>query len=265
MTKHVRDQNWFAVFLDFLIVVVGILIAFQITNWNEARSDARRGHAYVDRLIIEIEKDLTNLQGLLAYYDAVNASAERTVELLSQPAPKPEKLIIHAYRATEYSNFKARRATWDEIVSSGNMELLPPVITENSLSGYYDYGDTGLKLQGRMLDSDYRKRVRRIIPHKIQHSIRRCGDKVPHDQDAPALSIDCDMDATESELVDIAALLKNDPELLRDLRYQFSILGVIRGDLQSLIDGNLYGKNLSLEELIQALKESRSDSGREAR
>ena len=39
ITKHVKDQNWFAVCLDFCIVVVGILIAFQITNWSEARKD----------------------------------------------------------------------------------------------------------------------------------------------------------------------------------------------------------------------------------
>jgi len=35
MTKHVRDQNWFAVGLDFCIVLAGILIAFQITSWSE--------------------------------------------------------------------------------------------------------------------------------------------------------------------------------------------------------------------------------------
>ena len=37
ITEHVKAQNWTAVALDFVIVVVGILIAFQITNWNEAR------------------------------------------------------------------------------------------------------------------------------------------------------------------------------------------------------------------------------------
>lgn len=26
LTKHVKDQNWFAVALDFLIVVVGVFI-----------------------------------------------------------------------------------------------------------------------------------------------------------------------------------------------------------------------------------------------
>ena len=39
LTQHVKDQNWFAVALDFFIVLAGILIAFQITNWNEAKSE----------------------------------------------------------------------------------------------------------------------------------------------------------------------------------------------------------------------------------
>jgi hypothetical protein len=37
ITQHVKDQNWFAVGIDFVIVVAGILIAFQITNWSEER------------------------------------------------------------------------------------------------------------------------------------------------------------------------------------------------------------------------------------
>lgn len=39
ITKHVTDQNWFAVCIDFLIVVIGILIAFQITNWSDSQHE----------------------------------------------------------------------------------------------------------------------------------------------------------------------------------------------------------------------------------
>ncbi len=39
LTKHVIEQNWFAIVLDFVIVVLGILIAFQITNWSNSRQD----------------------------------------------------------------------------------------------------------------------------------------------------------------------------------------------------------------------------------
>ena len=55
ITKHVKDQNWFAVALDFFIVVVGILIAFQITNWNEERSNGQLRVSYLERL----QSDLT--------------------------------------------------------------------------------------------------------------------------------------------------------------------------------------------------------------
>jgi hypothetical protein len=39
ITKHVKDQNWFAVGLDFLIVVFGVFMGFQVQQWNEDFSD----------------------------------------------------------------------------------------------------------------------------------------------------------------------------------------------------------------------------------
>lgn len=39
LTKHVKDQNWFAVALDFMIVVLGVLLGMQFTNWNTSRGD----------------------------------------------------------------------------------------------------------------------------------------------------------------------------------------------------------------------------------
>ena len=35
VTEHVKSQNWFAVWLDFVIVVVGVFLGIQIGNWNE--------------------------------------------------------------------------------------------------------------------------------------------------------------------------------------------------------------------------------------
>jgi hypothetical protein len=52
--QHVRDQNWFAVGLDFLIVVVGVFIGIQVANWNDARRDRQSEAIYLERLSIEI-------------------------------------------------------------------------------------------------------------------------------------------------------------------------------------------------------------------
>ena len=54
ITKHVKEQNWFAVALDFFIVVLGILIAFQITEWNEARNNRVQELTYLERLSTDL-------------------------------------------------------------------------------------------------------------------------------------------------------------------------------------------------------------------
>ena len=58
ISKHVKDQNWFAVTLDFLIVVVCILIAFQITNWNEERGDRHREVQVLRDIATDIAADI---------------------------------------------------------------------------------------------------------------------------------------------------------------------------------------------------------------
>ena len=60
ITKHVKGQNWFAVALDFFIVVVGILIAFQITNWNEtreARSNLERAEMTLESEVFDLYRN----------------------------------------------------------------------------------------------------------------------------------------------------------------------------------------------------------------
>lgn len=58
LTKHVKDQNWFAVALDFVMVVVGILIAFQISNWGNARGDRRVYDEASERAMVELNRNL---------------------------------------------------------------------------------------------------------------------------------------------------------------------------------------------------------------
>lgn len=66
ISKHVKEQNWFAVALDFFIVIVGILIAFQISNWNETRLDQKAYEQAHDRMVIEAKNNIETLENTLA-------------------------------------------------------------------------------------------------------------------------------------------------------------------------------------------------------
>ena len=53
---HVEKENWFAVGIDFAIVVIGVFIGLQVANWNEARADRLRADRIKDRLIAEFQQ-----------------------------------------------------------------------------------------------------------------------------------------------------------------------------------------------------------------
>lgn len=54
--KHVADQNWFAVGLDVIVVIVGIFLGLQVQAWYEAREDREQELFYLHQLHEEIDE-----------------------------------------------------------------------------------------------------------------------------------------------------------------------------------------------------------------
>ena len=52
--EHVISQNWMAVALDFVIVVVGVVIGIEVANWNQARVEQQELSASLRNLAQEI-------------------------------------------------------------------------------------------------------------------------------------------------------------------------------------------------------------------
>lgn len=56
--KHLTDQNWFAVGLDVLVVITGIFLGMQVTNWNEDRKNIVEEQSYLERLLVDLDDSL---------------------------------------------------------------------------------------------------------------------------------------------------------------------------------------------------------------
>ena len=74
ITNHVNDQNWFAVGIDFVIVVVGVFIGIQVANWNAERAEFQKETDALIELRKEIEASIVATQAKAhAYQQATNA------------------------------------------------------------------------------------------------------------------------------------------------------------------------------------------------
>lgn len=58
LSKHVKNENWFAVSLDFVIVVLGVLLGLQAQQWLGTRNAAKDYKAAMSRLNVEIQANL---------------------------------------------------------------------------------------------------------------------------------------------------------------------------------------------------------------
>lgn len=65
--KHVSDQNWFAVIIDFLIVVVGIFVGLQVQQWSIKQADIKQERLYLKRILDDVDRSLEFNRGTLEY------------------------------------------------------------------------------------------------------------------------------------------------------------------------------------------------------
>ena len=65
--KHVKEQNWTAVVLDFVIVVLGVFIGLQVQDWNTARNARADAREYRERLITDMEISVSRNQTQIDY------------------------------------------------------------------------------------------------------------------------------------------------------------------------------------------------------
>ena len=222
--SNLRRQDWMAVAIELVIVILGVFIGIQVSNWNQARADVQLGQDYAKRLARDLDTNLAGVRAESAYYSAVLQSVRKTDALLREPDSDPRELVVNAYRATEILYNAPVRATWDQIVSSGHLGLLPARAVESGLSQYFAF-DTAQDLYKTGRASDYRKTVREIIPLDMQIAMHKtCSDVRDRHGYIVGFVERCQFEGDPAALKTVAAALRGNPGVAASLRYQYSFV-----------------------------------------
>lgn len=80
--EHVREQNWFAVAIDFLIVVFGVYIGLQTQEWSAQRDVDALEAQYMTELKEEMSRNKMLTSGTVKTMGSVVASGKRAVKFM---------------------------------------------------------------------------------------------------------------------------------------------------------------------------------------
>jgi hypothetical protein len=223
ITKHVTDQNWFAVFIDFIIVVVGVFIGIQVANWNEERHRKALSEEFTTRLAQDLKSEAWEYQYLIEYYTDVHENAQRVLDdLEGRTSLSDLGLLISAYRATQYNIVIRRRATYDELVSRGDVYLIKDKFIRDTAIAIYTFPlyDT---IYNSAFNSKYREFFQMSIPSKVQSALGElCGDKEVQKLDyiniVNSIDYPCEPNISPEVIEETAASIRDEALFLSYLR-----------------------------------------------
>lgn len=195
LTEHLKAQNWMAVALEFVIVVTGIFVGLQVSNWNEARQDRVRERSYYRQLLLDLEADQATGRRGVAAADDGDGHAETLLALIETGAEVEigDHDLIRAVPAAGYAYLpRATRTTYDELISTGTLSLIRDVRLKRALSGYYARMESARQWDDlvRVEQTAYRAAVRGLLSREQLVWARRSGERDFDSEFAPPLDRD---------------------------------------------------------------------------
>ena len=119
---------------EIILVVVGILIALQINNANEARIERQKEHRYLANLKVDLQYTIRELDRFIETRERRIASGQRILEYFNgRPLDDPQDFGYHNVFVQTWQRYYQNINTYEELVNSGNLGLISSQEIKNAL------------------------------------------------------------------------------------------------------------------------------------
>jgi len=120
--EHLSEQHWTAIWIDLVIVVVGVFIGIQVSNWNQTRADSQREHLLLVDLRVELAESIRQTEIRQRAFEQIARSGTRAVAFLDAGQPCGEQcwpVIVDFFHASQWQVLPVGLPTYDEMRRNG--------------------------------------------------------------------------------------------------------------------------------------------------
>lgn len=222
---RLRAQDWLAIAIEVGIVIIGVFIGNQVSNWNADRIERAETVRMLRNLQPETRNVIWSLDAVLDYYRITQRYADIALAgWRGDRAVSDRDFVIAAYQASQQTYLGTSNQTWSQIIGSDRLQHIEDRDVRERLSLLMTADWATIE---KDLAPDYRRHVREVIPEDIQDAIRKdCGDRrvVRGTQSWIRLPETCTLDLPDERFRTAATELRVRPALIGDLRFQRSAI-----------------------------------------
>ena len=226
LSQSLKTQNWTAITVEFLLLVLGVFLGIQAANWNSQRAEDAKAQAYLVRIRGNLESDLLSIRRREVFWGQViddGKAAIHYVESGELVQGSAWKTVLAFYQASQLWQWVASDATYQEMRSGGELGLIRDEALRDELSQYYLESGSAVAYIF-YLQPEYRKIVRGLTPSvAADHIWAKCWRQpTPTEQHL----IDCASPISEAQAQAILDGYAKDSKLLPELRFWVANQGV---------------------------------------
>ena len=227
LVENLNQQNWTAIAIEFVLLVLGVFLGIQVSNWNAEREMQQKAAVFTERLIQDLRKEAWGYEWIIEYNRETNANQRRALDALDgSVVMSDEQFLISAYRATQYKENGRYRATYDELVSTGTMGLIADPALRDAAGNVFTAPWLD-QIAQQTKDSEYRRLFREAVSARGQEALlARCGDRfgTPLDYATITHSIDypCTLGLPAEQVHAAVQVLKDSARFAPALRLCFA-------------------------------------------
>jgi len=153
--------------IDFVIVVVGVFIGIQVSNWNERLAFEKREQVLIRELRGEIVQNMADAQSKGEAFLVSTAAARRVLDKIYRSGAHCVddcwSFVVDLMHASQWQQVTPRWSTYDELRRDG----LPS--DRQIIDLVEEYKEYGLQVSLALaVEPHYRSLVRGLIPIKLQ-------------------------------------------------------------------------------------------------
>ena len=227
-------QNWMAIVIEFAIVVAGVFVGTQVSNWNAERLQRADTARLLHQLRPELRAQVDFYDTAKVYYATTRRFAEVAQKGWAGDARVNDSdFVIAAYQASQIQGVGTNSDTWANIFGAERLSSIeePAIRRDLAFLMYSDNSTIGVNA----VDTPYRRNVRRVIPIETQDLIRtRCGDYTPAGRaNVVLLPETCPLVLAADKAAAGARALRAHPELVDDLQWHVAAAVAFLANMQA--------------------------------
>ena len=126
---------------EIILVVIGILIALQINNWNESDKQSKKQLELLKSLRNELKADILYMSREDSIYSTYEEDFKLGIKLFYKSQNIKDIDTVSQFTKQLWNDFAINKNTYNEMVSSGDMYKIENKPLQRNIVKYYLYAD----------------------------------------------------------------------------------------------------------------------------